>query len=298
MISIITPVYNREHTIQRCIESVLEQTSPYWEYLIVDDASTDDTVSVIHSYLSDKRIRLIRSNINQGNAGARNRAIKEAKYEIIAFLDSDDALHPTFISEISNIVDSSTDFAFGWTGVRWISTHSTKEEIWKPSDNLDDPYFFLKELKIGTGCGLFLKKNCFDNVGLFNENLRAGVDTEFLIRLRSELNNYHIIEKILIDIYKQEQSVRKSKKEIAKTYNFIIQKYRSVLMSNKGLARKWYYKSLWLNLHAQNYVSARKLYNEIRRLGLNSTKIKTIYLLFSILPNHWARRIHEKISSV
>lgn len=90
-VSIITPAYNAENNISDCINSVLSQTYENWEMFIVDDASTDNTVSIIKHYQSlDKRIKLINSSKNKGPAMARNLAIAAATGRYIAFLDSDD----------------------------------------------------------------------------------------------------------------------------------------------------------------------------------------------------------------
>jgi len=95
LVSIITPSYNSEKYISETIESVLTQTYSNWEMLIVDDMSTDDSPQIIDVYAKqDKRIKLIRSKQNMGSAKARNRAIKEATGEYIAFLDSDDIWLP------------------------------------------------------------------------------------------------------------------------------------------------------------------------------------------------------------
>lgn len=92
IVSIITPCYNSARYISNTIESVLNQTYPYWEMIIVDDSSRDNTREVIEEYCKqDSRIRLICLEKNSGSATVpRNRAIEEAKGRFIAFIDSDD----------------------------------------------------------------------------------------------------------------------------------------------------------------------------------------------------------------
>ena len=89
LVSIITPTYNCSKFIGATIESVLSQTYKNFEMIIVDDASTDDTESVVKSY-KDKRIKYIKLKTNSGPAVARNTAMEEAKGKYMAFLDSDD----------------------------------------------------------------------------------------------------------------------------------------------------------------------------------------------------------------
>jgi|SRR5690625_3061515 len=91
LVSVITPAYNAERFIGETIESVLEQTYPNWEMIIVDDRSTDRTVEIVKTYQKqDKRIQLIQLKENSGSAVARNTAMDHANGRYLAFLDSDD----------------------------------------------------------------------------------------------------------------------------------------------------------------------------------------------------------------
>lgn len=90
-ISIITPAYNAAQYLAECIGSVQSQTYENWEMIIVDDASEDNTYSIAEEYaMQDKRIKLIRHNVNYGVAKARNMALSVASGGYIAFLDADD----------------------------------------------------------------------------------------------------------------------------------------------------------------------------------------------------------------
>lgn len=90
VVSIIMPSYNSAKTISSSIQSVLNQTEPNWELLIIDDNSADDTLEIIKPFVIDKRIKLTILKKNEGAANARNIGLQLAKGEWIAFLDSDD----------------------------------------------------------------------------------------------------------------------------------------------------------------------------------------------------------------
>ena len=92
LVSIIMPSWNTGRFIAESIQSVLNQTYQDWELLIVDDCSTDNTDEIVAGF-SDKRIRYFKNEKNSGAAITRNRAIREARGEWIAFLDSDDQEH-------------------------------------------------------------------------------------------------------------------------------------------------------------------------------------------------------------
>lgn len=90
LVSILTPAYKAERYIGQAIESVLQQTMPDWELIIVEDGSPDRTAQVVERYLDDPRIKLIRNEQNLGVAVSRNRALDAARGEWITLLDADD----------------------------------------------------------------------------------------------------------------------------------------------------------------------------------------------------------------
>lgn len=94
LVSIVMPSYNTAGYIRESLESVLHQSYPYWELIIVDDCSTDNTDEIIKPYLTDSRIRYLKNEKNSGAAVSRNYALREAKGKWIAFLDSDDLWQP------------------------------------------------------------------------------------------------------------------------------------------------------------------------------------------------------------
>lgn len=113
LVSIIMPSYNTGRFIKETIESVLAQSYPTWELIIVDDCSTDDTDDVVSQYLADERIHYIKNDTNSGAAVSRNRALREAKGKWIAFLDSDDLWEPDKLQkQISFMRDNGYHFSY------------------------------------------------------------------------------------------------------------------------------------------------------------------------------------------
>lgn len=95
LVSVIMPAYNTEKYIGEAIQSVIDQTVEDWEMLIIDDCSTDSTVSVAEGYsVKDSRVHLFRNNSNVGAAAARNRGLEMCTGKYVAFLDSDDVWLP------------------------------------------------------------------------------------------------------------------------------------------------------------------------------------------------------------
>jgi glycosyltransferase involved in cell wall biosynthesis len=102
MFSIVIPLYNKELSIGNTIQSVLNQTYQDYEIIIVNDGSTDNSLHVVEQ-INDSRIRII-TKPNGGVSSARNRGIKEAKYDWIAFLDGDDLWEKDHLEEITKMM--------------------------------------------------------------------------------------------------------------------------------------------------------------------------------------------------
>ncbi len=135
VVSVITPAYNVAPYIGQCIESMQAQTLSDWEMIIVDDASTDDTVAEVQKYLGDTRIRLLCNAQNLGPGGTRNRALEAAQGEWVAVLDADDWIAPERLETLVNFAESQradmvADLQVYWTEwgsvyqVGW-ATHAT-----------------------------------------------------------------------------------------------------------------------------------------------------------------------------
>lgn len=93
-ISVVIPTYNSAAVIRLTLDSVLRQTVPPHEILVLDDGSTDDTVAIVESYAP--KVSVIRQS-NHGVAAARNELSRRATGELIAFLDHDDLWHPRYL---------------------------------------------------------------------------------------------------------------------------------------------------------------------------------------------------------
>ena len=103
-VSVIIPTYNRRTYVQEAIDSVLAQTYPDYEIIVIDDGSTDGTDQVLHARYGD-RIRYVWQE-NQGESAARNRGIALARGEYIALLDSDDLWLPDKLAKQIPFLDS------------------------------------------------------------------------------------------------------------------------------------------------------------------------------------------------
>lgn len=111
LVSVIIPAYNAERYITDAIKSVLSQTYPWFEVIVVDDASEDETAAVVES-IKDERIHLMRHPSNKGPGIARNTAIEAAKGKWIAPLDADDAFAPERLERFVELAENYGDGYF------------------------------------------------------------------------------------------------------------------------------------------------------------------------------------------
>ncbi|NPA73543.1 MAG: glycosyltransferase [Epsilonproteobacteria bacterium] len=177
-ISVVIPTYNRQGLVKRAIESVINQTLKPQEIIVVDDGSSDDTKKVLQNY----PVCYIYQP-NQGVSAARNRGIKEAKNEWIAFLDSDDEWQEEKLQKQADFHKLNKDILFSHTGERWIRGG---KEVKYPK-RLKKPYgdCFLDNLstcKIAAS-SVMVHKKVFDKVGYFDEEFRVCEDYDFWLRV-------------------------------------------------------------------------------------------------------------------
>ena len=124
LVSLIVPVYNRQDVVEECIRSVLAQTYQNYEIILVDDGSTDNTLSVCRVLASqDDRIKLMETE-HIGVSAARNKALDAAKGEFFFFLDSDDVIYPLLLETLVTVMQE--------TGAEMAGTHvvNVSEKNW------------------------------------------------------------------------------------------------------------------------------------------------------------------------
>jgi len=119
-VTVVIPVYNREKYLGFAVDSILSQTFPDFELLVIDDGSNDGSIALVRSY-GDPRIRLVCNDTNLGVATTRNIGIEHARGEYLAFLDSDDWAFPERLAKQTAFLDSHPDYAAVGSWIEWMS---------------------------------------------------------------------------------------------------------------------------------------------------------------------------------
>jgi len=171
LISIVMPAYNSEKYIRNSIKSVINQTYKNWELIIIDDYSTDNTVSIIEEF-QNKNIHLIKNKKNSGAAISRNKGIKLAKGNYIAFLDSDDLWNKEKLEKQINFMKSN-NYDFTYTSFTYLKERKTKKVIIPEKLTYKES---LKNTIILTSTVMINLKNIQKKI-VYMPNIRKGQDT-------------------------------------------------------------------------------------------------------------------------
>tara|TARA_R100000935_G_C2800868_1_gene150399 strand:- start:194 stop:1108 length:915 start_codon:yes stop_codon:yes gene_type:complete len=293
-ISVIIPNYNRAKSLVKSIKSVLDQSFIHFEIIVVDDCSTDNSLIEITKF-KDTRLRVFKLEKNSGAAAARNYGIIKSTAPYISFLDSDDTFEKDFLKvSYKTLSITSEDIGFMWSGYRlhFQNSNRTVEKSWVP-DKDKSPYLtFLKDISIGAGAGVTLKREVFKKCGSFDESLPAAEDTEFFLRITQHYD-FTYTDKVLINIYRDSgDRLSKNFEKIAIAYNKFIPAHWREIKKKKDLTYKYSYKLMWLNFHLKDKKLAYKYFLHAFNAKKSSLKNIMIFLLYFFLPLNCAKKIH------
>ena len=197
-ISVIIPVYNGANFLAQTVAHVLEQKYYPLEIIVIDDGSTDNTAEIA-AQLNDQISYFYQEN--SGPAAARNMGIKKAKGKIIAFLDVDDRWSNNSLHLLTKYLDNHPQVGIVQGMIVKQTIGQDTQEIVKTSP----PYNF-----INLGCGLY-RKSVFDQVGLFDENMRFGEDVDWYMRAWEQRIYKGIIDEVTLYYRMHENNMTKGK---------------------------------------------------------------------------------------
>lgn len=263
-VSIITPTYNSSKFISNTVKSVLNQTFTDWEYLIVDDNSTDNTINIINEFIKkDPRIKLLKTPKNSGGpATPKNIGIENATGEYVAFLDHDDEWLPQKLEKQVKVFEESKDKKLGLV--------SSFLNIKDKNGNLE--YRHKKNYKgdvirqlangnfIVTSSCVLTKLSILKEVELFDSRFKTSDDWDMWLNISEAGYQFDFVPEYLVNYIKHEENAylnnnnRNDKREFILIFNKHKESFTKYSLKAVGhyhfyngeysLARKYFAKNI------------------------------------------------------
>lgn len=293
MISVVIPLYNKEHSIASTLQSVLKQTYQDFEIVIVNDGSTDHSVEEI-SKVGDPRIRLIHQN-NAGVSAARNRGIEEAGGAYIAFLDADDEWKSDYLKtqyELTQKYPECSVFACNYEfkdSQGKVTPTIIRKIPFKGEDGILSNYFEVASCSHPPICSItiMVKKNAIQSIGGFPIGVKSGED--LLTWARLAVNGKIAYAKQAYAVFNVEgYSISEKPKRIPAEQDIVGQELKALLKAHpsKGLRL---YNALWHKMRSSIYLRLKMRKKSIREalisIRYNPLNYKLyIYIVLNLLP--------------
>jgi len=276
-VTVVIPAYNAAWCLERAVESVLAQDFDDFELLVINDGSTDDTAAVVDRF-DDPRVQRI-DQANQGLSAARNRGIRAARGEYVAFLDADDWWLPGKLQAQVQAMQADPELGFCSTATEVHSPEGQHLHTWRcPTIQGDLLQTIFRELAAvaGSGSAVMARKACFERAGLFDENLKSLEDIDMWMRLAA-ISGYTCIDEPLAAILKHPQSMSRNLKVMRRAAIQVVKKNRKLLPpSLQG--------SFWRNTLAGVHADYAK---GAYRAGRKGAALADVAMAFALAP--WQR---------
>ena len=303
LISVVIPAFNRQHTITYCLESVLAQTYKNLEVIVVDDCSTDGTVSIVRSN-PDSRVRCVALETNAGAQGARNRGILEAKADWIAFHDSDDEWLPAKLEkQVSVLAKADYDpwtflycniYRFDHAGSRIIKTIRLL-----PVLEGYNHYTTLLLSPVMPFPTIIASKIALEKIGYLDEQVPSFQEWDTSIRLAKYCRIIHLKEPLMIYHAGSGDAISGSAAKHVEGFHYIISKYESDIRELCG-------EEAWLKLNLELLRRCLNLglveYYDLYRSKVGTSRahrLMMFYLMicrkYRIRPNNIINRFSSKV---
>jgi glycosyltransferase involved in cell wall biosynthesis len=202
-VSILMPAYNYARYLPEAIDSVLAQSDPNWELLVMDDNSSDNTWEVLTSY-RDPRIHVFRSDVNRGAAATSNGLYRRATGDLIAHLDADDRYHREFIARHRAFLSEHPDVDICGTytceiGADGQTNDQSEVTAWFNHDlDLNEPENWVWQNRLSHGSTM-IRRSVYDHIGLASEDLSVTLDWDFWVRALSAGHRFHVLPDVLFE---------------------------------------------------------------------------------------------------
>lgn len=185
LVSVVIPTYNRAAFLRRAVESVTAQSYPHWELIVADDGSTDDTRAWLAS-VGDPRVRVLPLEHSGNPARVRNQALKAARGQYVAFLDSDDWWEPEKLGLQVAALAAHAECGWSYTGLRRVD-EAGRELAMAGTSWIPEEGFVLDRLVSGDAAVItstvVVERTLLESLNGFDEGFAVAEDFDLWIRL-------------------------------------------------------------------------------------------------------------------
>lgn len=275
-LSIIIPVHNSEKHIEKCINSILNQTVSDFELIIIDDGSTDQSYEIIKNLIKEKRNIYLYHQSNKGVSATRNLGILKAKGEYITFVDSDDYINKNFVEFlISKVNYNSWDCVI--SGLSYIYKYKEKVTIhledkeWIPKNPQEWILFYKTKLLTSPVAKLYKKDIIIKYNIRFDTELSFAEDRDFNISYLSHTNKFLVCNYQGYNYNKDVENSLSQKRptyKLKNDYKYWNKLFQHISNINNGIYNDSYLANLLYHFTIDNYIELFK-YNSYK----NANKI-------------------------
>lgn len=269
--SVIIPTYDRANLLRRAIQSVLDQTYQDFELVVVDDACTDNTEEIVKRF-NDHRVRYIHHAVNKGLSGARNTGIKNSNGEYITFLDDDDEWLPEYLAKVISCVEAK-DTSIGLVYCSFYRIDPDTKQVLSIRKRQK------KQRKKGGSIGFpsrwIVRREIFDKVGMFDEEMNVLEDVEMSFRVLKHYEAMYVSEP-LVKLYSTECSLSSDIRSHRRDVEILLDKH-SEIMNSEELA-DWYILLADSYFLERNLTKGRRTLTKAMRTNPFNLKIPLLFL--------------------
>jgi len=203
-ITIVVLTHNRAHLVSRALRSVLAQSDGDFSLLVIDDASADETQSVLTLFSKDPRVRLLINGTCKGTLATRNRAIGEVSSEWIVFLDDDDELLPKYVERLRALIATRPELGLVWSGAeRAFAGDPGRNDTLVWHESWDGVQSSQHEglLQFSTCWGVAARREALLSAGLFDVHTAGVGDIDLALRMVAQGTPYATLPEPLVRVH-------------------------------------------------------------------------------------------------
>ena len=289
IISVIMPSYNVEKYVGEAIESILKQTFKDFEFIIIDDFSTDNTLREIQKH-NDVRIKIINSEINSGPGACMNKAMRIAQGKYIARMDADDISHHSRIEKLYNFLEANPSIHICGSAMKLFGNENNVVEFSSDHDEIVAGLIWKSVVPQGT---IMMRKNILEEYNLtYDESFRVGGDWKFWCSIKNYVR-FSNLKEVLYYYRRGDQNItvqhkNQSPERALKIHSYILNDF-GISFNNDDL--KSHQFLLGMFSEAPNSHSVKRTHEWILKLlEHNHSEKKYNHQYFKkISEQHWSR---------